>query len=76
MATITSVMARVQKASLATSLRAMTMISEDRMKSVRMAPDVMVPSASSPLMVAVASSASCPWPETFSQIFSAPSKHR
>ena len=50
----------------------MTMISAERMKSVVTAPLTIVSSS----WAAASSSAACPWPETFSQIFSAPSKHR
>ena len=71
MATTTRITVRERNGSSATSLSAMTMISADRMKSVRMAPLVTRFSWSgSPSST---SSSACSWPPTFSQIFSAPS---
>ena len=75
-ATMIRMMVRDSKPSLATSFKAMTMISADRMKSVRMAPAVICFSRSSPWANdgSAACSGSCPL--TFSHSFSAPSKHR
>ncbi len=55
----------------ATSLRAITMISAERMKSVRMAPVTMKRSASSPEAAAGVSCAGCP--RSLPSTFSAPS---
>ena len=60
--------ARETNGSVSTSLSAMTMISADRMKSVRMAPETTASSSTSP-----ASASSSWWPDTISQTFSAPS---
>ena len=57
--------------SSATSLSEMTMISAERMKSVRIAPRTMVFSWSASTAAAGTSCSS--WPATFSQIFSTPS---
>ena len=67
-ATMTRMRSRDTNGSLATSLRAMTMISADRMKSVRTAPETTASSSTSP-----ASAASAWCPDTSSQTFSAPS---
>ena len=76
-ATTTMIAARDQKLSPATSSREITMISAERIRSVRMAPEMRVFSVSAGLPAATFSSASsswCPWPgPNFSQIFSAPS---
>ena len=65
--------ARLRNGSSATSLSEMTMISADRMKSVRIAPLVMSSSlATSPRSCASSASVS-PWPLIRSQIFSTPS---
>ena len=63
--------ARDTNGSSSTSLSAMTMISADRMKSVRMALLTIVFSWSSSTAAAGVSCSS--WPAIFSQIFSAPS---
>ena len=74
-ATTTRVIARIQKPSSAISLSEMTMISAERMKSVRMAPPTILSSWFSPLIAAGASfTLECPL--TASQIFSAPSYER
>ena len=72
MATSTRMTARDTNGSSDTSLSAMTMISADRMKSVRMAPVVTVFSRSAGSSTTSSSSA-CSCPPNFSQIFSAPS---
>ncbi len=72
-ATATRMTARTHRDSAATSFIAMTMISQERMKSVVMAPLVTLASASGPRSTAgVSSSASC-WPRSLCQTFSAPS---
>ncbi len=63
--------AREMNGSSATSLREMTMISAERMKSVRIAPVTIVFSCSGPS--SATGSAWPSWPRIFSQIFSAPS---
>ena len=81
-ATTTRTMARIQKlasgSESTTSLSAITMISADRMKSVRMAPGdrlLLVLGRDLALRgeLVVAASASGAWPLTFSHTFSAPS---
>ena len=74
-ATITSAAARNQNSYSATSFSEMTMISAERMKSVRIAPATIFSSASPPWTAAV-SSVSSWWPARLPQIFSAPSKQR
>jgi hypothetical protein len=64
--------ARAQIDSLATSFSEMTMISQERMKSVVMAPLVTLASASGPRSTTGASLASW-WPRILCQTFSAPS---
>ena len=70
-ATTTRMMNRGQNDWSATSFSAMTMISAERMKSVRMAPAVICFSASSPTVAVGAAWASCPGNQP--QTFSAPS---
>ena len=69
-ATTTRMTARPRNAWSATSLSAMTMISADRMKSVRTAPETTVSSSTGPASAPLGA-----WwpPPTFSQTFSAPS---
>ena len=69
-ATTSRMTARGMSDSSATSLRAITMISADRMKSVRTALETIVDSASSPDSAARALGS---WPWMRSQTFSAPS---
>jgi hypothetical protein len=72
-ATTAKMTARETNGSSATSFRAMTMISADRMKSVRMAPLTISSSWLSPsIPTGLSCSPSCP-PPIFSQTFSAPS---
>ena len=75
MATTTRMAARESSGSPATSLREMTMISAERIRSVRTAPPTIVSSASLPFST-TGVLVLAPWPEIFDQIFSAPSKHR
>ena len=70
-ATITRVAARLSNGSDATSLRAITMISADRIRSVRMAPRI-ITFSSGPPTTTTDGSAWCPGPN-FSHSFSAPS---
>ena len=72
-ATTTRMMARTHKDSAATSFMAMTMISQERMKSVVMAPLVTLASASGPRSTAGLSSSAAWWPKNLCQTFSAPS---
>ena len=70
-ATTIRMMSRGTNGWSATSLRAITMISAERMKSVRMAPAVIWRSASSPTVAVGAAWLSCP--EIRPHTFSAPS---
>ena len=70
-ATTTRIASRDQNGSVATSASAITMISADRMRSVRTAPAIIFFSASG--LTSVAGSSGSWWPETRCQIFSAPS---
>ena len=69
-ATTSRITARGSSDSSATSLRAITMISAERMKSVRIALETMLSSASGPTSAASSCSS---WPLSRSQTFSAPS---
>ena len=71
MATTTRMTARDTNGSSDTSFSAMTMISAERMKSVRIAPVTIAFSCSGPS--STTGSAWPSWPRIFSQIFSAPS---
>lgn len=75
-ATTARMIARVTKGSSFTSLSEMTMISAERMKSVRIAPLVIVFSSATCPSSCALPAASSPWPLTRSQIFSTPSKQR
>ena len=73
-ATTTRMTARVTNGSDDTSSSAMTMISAERMRSVRIAPETIACSCSGPT---AATGSACPsWWESFSQTFSAPSYAR
>ena len=74
-ATIASVTPCVRIGSAATSFSAIAMISADRMKSVRIAPDTFWFSSRTGSVV-VSSASPWPCPLTASITFSAPSKHR
>ena len=63
-ATATRMTARLRNGSSVTSLRAMTMISEERMKSVRIAPETIFFSSSGPCSTTGASFAPSWWPPT------------